>query len=92
MKSLVQVAPELFAGITNDGDLVIMLDSADGEHMARVSDVGMLHSVLVALDATKDQGQPGLLTTAESDLEQRTCPYTHAHTRHWCGNRNCRES
>lgn len=34
-----------------------------------------------------------ILALAEEILEQNEgCPYTHAHTRHWCGNINCRDS
>lgn len=33
------------------------------------------------------------VTTTVSDWEDvPRCPYTHSHTRHWCGYKHCRES
>lgn len=29
---------------------------------------------------------------AYSGDDEHACPYTHAHTRHWCGYEDCRES
>ncbi len=64
------------------------------------------HEAWEAEEEFKDMGKPylrtfleftalgkAILALAEEILEQyEGCPYSHAHTRHWCGNINCRDS
>lgn len=66
--------------------------------------IGQLRQAEAALAAFKDQVQAiadearGSIrqqlgyALAALDEHQEPCPYTHAHTRHWCGYEQCRDS
>lgn len=45
--------------------------------------------------AARDAWRMGVLDTLDAlniTETESECPYTHAHTRHWCGYPTCRES
>jgi hypothetical protein len=59
-------------------------------------EAGELRAELYALDADRTDGiaaevwaKLGMPSRAPED---NPCPYTHSHTRHWCGYDGCRES
>lgn len=49
---------------------------------------------LVTNDVVADEVLTNLLKEHDEEKakEPNPCPYTHAHTRHWCGYIECRES
>jgi len=62
------------------------------------NEIRRVQELVVSWNHDKDDDWPvnrsilTALTELLSDLERDDCPYTHAHTRHWCGNPRCRDS
>jgi len=72
VKFIKSVAPDLSVCLTNDNRIAVMVDNAEGEHLAEVTDVEALVRTLREFATLQPGTMPtGTLTTAEFELRHR---------------------